>query len=62
MNYNQFVKNNIDALTHNYKSRLKFVHDTPFWEYCDYIYTGIKNGAYLPKEYTKNINYKEQQK
>ena len=62
MNYNQFVKNNIDALTHNYKSRLKFIYETPFFEFCEFVFIGLKRGAYLPKEYTKNINYKEKQK
>ena len=55
MNYNKWLKNNIDTLNYNYKKRFKFVYKTSFNEFCNYIYQGIKIGAYLPKEYTKNL-------
>tara|TARA_Y100000593_G_scaffold77241_1_gene142929 strand:+ start:730 stop:894 length:165 start_codon:yes stop_codon:yes gene_type:complete len=51
--------NNIDQLRYNYKSRYKFIKNTAFSEYCDYIYTGMKIGAWLPVEYTIGIIYKE---
>ena len=55
MNYNNWVINNLEQLTINYKSRYKFIYKTSFQEFCDYIYTGIKNGCVLPKEYIKNL-------
>ena len=55
MSYNQWIVRNLDALSENYKSRFEFVKDTPFYEYCDYIYTGVINGCYIPKEHLKNI-------
>ena len=59
MRYNQFIINNLDALSYNYNSRLKFIGNTSFEYFCEFIYVGLKNGAYLPDEYIKNINYKE---
>ncbi len=59
MSYNKWIMNNIDQLRYNYKSRYKFIKNTPFSEYCDYIYTGMKIGAWLPVEYTIGIIYKE---
>ena len=55
MSYNQWSVRNLDALSENYKSRFEFVKDTPFYEYCDYIYTGVINGCYIPEEHLKNI-------
>ena len=59
MNYNQFIINNLKALSYNYKSRLKFIDNTPFNYYCEFVYVGLKNGCDMPEEYTKNVNYKE---
>lgn len=55
MNYNDWIINNIDTLRYNYNKRLQFIKETSFSEYCNYIYTGLKIGAWLPKEYTQNI-------
>ena len=55
MSYNTWVTRNLEQLTINYKSRYKFIYKTSFQEFCDYIYTGIKNGCVLPKEYIKNL-------
>ena len=55
MNYNEWIINNIDILRYNYNKRFQFIKETSFFEYCNYIYTAIKLGAYLPEEYTKNI-------
>ena len=55
MNYNKWVINNIKQLRYNYKSRFQFIKETSFNEFCNYIYTGMKIDAWLPKEYTKNL-------
>ena len=55
MNYNKWVVINLDALSENYKSRFQFIKETSFNEFCNYIYKGIEIGAWLPKEYTKNL-------
>ena len=55
MKYTTFINNNLDALQQNYKSRLEFVYETPFFEYCEYVFVGLKNGCYIPNEHKKNI-------
>ena len=55
MKYTTFINTNLDALQQNYKSRLKFIHKTPFFEYCEYVYIGLTKGLYIPNEHKKNI-------
>ena len=59
MKYSEFINNNLDALQQNYKSRLEFIYETPFFEYCDFIYTGLTKGLYIPDEHKKNITIGE---
>jgi hypothetical protein len=55
MKYTTFINTNIDSLQQNYKSRHEFIHETPFFEYCEYVFVGLKNGCYIPSEHKKNI-------
>ncbi len=55
MNYNTWFINNLIQLAKNYTSRYKYIQYSSFEEFCQYIYNGIKIGAYLPKQYIKNI-------
>ena len=52
MNYNKWVENNWIQLSHNYNSR---DIESSFDEFCEYVYCGIINGAWLPVEYTYGI-------
>ena len=52
MSYNKWVEINWIALSHNYNSRnIK----SSFDKFCNYIYTGIINGCWLPDEYLTGI-------
>ena len=52
MNYNNWLIENLEQLTINYKSRdISSTLD----EFCRYVYTGIINECWLPVEYTYGI-------
>ena len=52
MTLNEFVRYNWLDLSHNYNNR----HTTSsFNHFCEYVFVGMKNKAWLPKEYTNNI-------
>ena len=55
MNYNKWVINNWIALSENYRNRHRFIFESNFEEYCQFIFTGIKNGCWLPEEYLNGI-------
>ena len=55
MNYNKWVEKNWLALSHNYNNRNL---SSSFDKFCNYIYTGIINGCWLPDEYTTGIKKK----
>ena len=59
MNYNEFINYNFKQLSHNYKNRQTHVFKTHFYEYCKYVYVGMKNNAWMPVEHTKGIIIKE---
>ena len=55
INYAKFLNNNLEQLKINYKTSFNFIYETSFFEYCDYIYTGLKHNCWLPKKHTKDI-------
>ena len=55
INYAEFLNYNHNQLSKNYKKRHKHIFKTYFYEYCFYIYTGMKNNAWMPREHTKGI-------
>ena len=59
INYAEFLNYNFEQLSKNYKERHKHIFKTYFYEYCNYIYTGMKNNAWMPKEHTKGIKIRK---
>ena len=59
ISYAEFLNYNFEQLSQNYKERHKHIFKTHFYEYCNYIYTGIKTDAWMPREHTKGIIIKE---
>ena len=55
INYAEFLNNNLEQLKINYKTSYEFIYKTSFFEYCNYIYTGIVKKAWLPEEFTYKI-------
>ena len=55
INYAEFLNNNLEQLKINYKTSYEFIYKSSFFEYCYYIFTGLKNKCWLPKEYTNGI-------
>ena len=55
MNYNKWVINNWITLSENYRNRHRFIFESNFDEYCQFIFTGIKHGCWLPEEYINGI-------
>ena len=52
MSLDQFVRYNWLDLSRNYNNR----HTTSsFNHFCEYVFVGMKNKAWLPKEYTRSI-------
>ena len=52
MSLNKFINYNWLDLSRNYNSR--DVNDS-FQHFCEFIFTGLKNNAWLPDEYKKDI-------
>ena len=59
INYAEFLNYNFKQLSRNYNKRHKHIFKTYFYEYCKYIYTGMKNNAWMPVEHTKGIIIKK---
>ena len=59
ISYSEFLNNNFEQLSKNYKDRRKHIFKTYFYEYCQFIYVGMKINAWLPAEYTNGIIIKE---
>ena len=59
ISYSEFLNNNFEQLSKNYKARHKHIFKTHLYEYCKYIYIGMKMGAWLPNEHTKGIIIKK---
>ena len=59
INYAEFINYNFEQLSQNYKERHKHIFKTHLYEYCNYIYTGMKMNAWLPVEHTKGIIIKK---
>ena len=55
INYDEFLNKNLKQLTRNYKSRQKHIFKTYFYEYCNFVYIGMKMGVWIPKEYKQGI-------
>ena len=55
INYAEFINYNFEQLSINYKERHSHIFKTYFYEYCNYIYTGMKMNAWMPREHTKGI-------
>ena len=55
INYAEFLNNNLEQLKINYKTSYNFIYKSSFFEYCNYIYVGLKNKCWLPDEYTNGI-------
>ena len=56
MTLNEFVHYNWLDLSHNYNNRKL---SSNFHDFCQCVYTGMKNNTWLPREYTNNIIIKE---
>ena len=52
INYAEFINKNLDQLKENYNSR---DIDTDFYEWISFVYVGLKNNCWLPKQYTEGI-------
>ena len=55
MNFNKWVEDNWIQLSHNYNKRYNYIYKSSCQEFCNYIYTGMKNKCVLPREYTRGI-------
>ena len=56
MKYTHFINKNKPQLLFNYSSRSDYITE-PFQEFCKYVFKGLQIGAWLPLEYTCNIEY-----
>ena len=52
MNFDNWVDYNWLDLSHNYNSRNT---EDSFQHFCEFIFVGMKEGVWLPKQYTQNI-------
>ena len=59
INYAEFINYNFKQLSRNYKNRQKHIFKTHLYEYCKYVYVGMKNNAWMPVEHTKGIKIRK---
>ena len=59
VNYAEFINYNFEQLSKNYKERHSHIFKTYFYEYCNYVYHGMINNFWIPREHTKGIILKK---